>query len=354
MEAEIYLILMKKEKILKLILIILTAQSILTASCLTTGDYHLKFWGGGLNIWLYYPEDASPGDSVNLNVYIVSSKFPRGNHVGEVNAKVTVLTTSSQVTLFDQKLITDTYMQSGSTFNQTISVTLPPDARWFLTVQMDTVSYQQDLTNRQEAHVTLDTTKIVTSTYSELQDNILEYQALYNQLDQKYKELSQQLEDLQTPVTGDCTQIQSDYLQLMQDYTSLTNQYNALLLDNQTGANGDLENALQEMEQMYIELLEEFEATITSMEEEIHDRDEYIGELEGETQALSQENQILVEEIEALEGELDSDIDAKEELEFIRGRLNSAVTARNVLGFSTLMFLAATIVVYLKFGRKMF
>jgi predicted RNase H-like nuclease (RuvC/YqgF family) len=282
-------------------------------------------------------------------VYIVSSKFPRGNHVGEVNVKVTVLTTSSQVTLFDQKLITDTYMQSGSTFNQTISVILPSDARWYLTVQMDTVSYQQDLTNRQEAHVTLDATKIVTSTYSELQDNILEYQALYNKLDQKYKELSQQLEDLQTPVTGDCTQLQSDYLQLMQDYTSLTTQYNELLLSNQTGDNGNLENALQEMEQMYTELHEEFEATITSLEEEIHHQEEYIEELQGETQALSEENQNLEDEIEALEGELESKLGNEEELEVIRGRLSSAVTARNILGLLTTLSLGATAFVYYKY-----
>jgi hypothetical protein len=349
MKEKLYLILMKKGKTSILILLILIAQNILTASCLTTGDYHLKFWGGGLNFWLYYPEDASPGDSVNLNIYIVSSKFPRGNHVGEVNVKVTVLTTTSQITLFDQKLITDTHMQSGSNFNQTISVNLPSDARWYLTVQMDTVSYQQDLTNRQEAHVTLDTTKIVTSTYSELQDNILEYQALYNKLDQKYKELSQQLEDLQTPVTGDCTHLQSDYLQLMQDYTSLTTQYNELLLSNQTEANGDLENTMQEMEQMYAELLEEFEATIASLDEAIHERDEYIAELEGETQALSEENQNLEDEIEVLEGELESELGAAEELEVIRERLSIAVTLRNILGLLTALSLGAVAFTYYKY-----
>jgi hypothetical protein len=349
MKVELYLILMKKGKSSILILLILVAQNVLTASCLTTGDYHLKFWGGGLNIWLYYPEDASPGDSVNLNVYIVSSKFPRGNHVGEVYLKVTALTTSSQITLFDQKLITDTYLQSGSTFNQTISVTLPSDARWYLSVQMDTVSYQQDLTNRQEAHVTLDTTKIVTSTYSELQNNILEYQALYKTLDQKYEDLSQQLENLQTPVTGDCTQLQSDYLQLMQEFTSLTTLYNELLLSNQTKADGDLQNDLQEMEQIYANLLEEFEATIINMDELIHEKDVNLAELEEETQFLLEENQKMEDEIKSLEFELESEENAAEELEVIRGKLNSAVGLRNILALLTLLSLGASGFIFYKY-----
>ena len=351
------MILLKKWKLTPLILLALITQTTLTASCLTTGDYHLKFWGGGLHVWLYYPEDARPGDSVNINLYIVSSKFPRGNFVGEVNAKVTVLTSSSQVTLFDQKLISDTYMQSGSTFNHTMAVSLPADARWYITVQVDSVSYQQDMTNRQEAHVTFEATKIVSSTYSDLQENIQEYQVLCNGLDQKYKELSQQLEDLQTPISGDCTQIQSDYLQLMQEYTSLTNQYNALLLDNQSLTSGELEDALHELEGMYSELQVELEATITSMEDAMLERDEYIEELEEETQFLSEENQNLVNEVESLEVELTQQqiADASEdEYNQLQSRLNSALYIRNIFGLTSFIFLAATIVVYLKFGKKMF
>ena len=92
---------------------------------LTPGDYNQKFWGGGLHVWLSYPNDASPGDTVNINIYILSGKFPRGNEVESIQAKISVLGATTTVVLYDNILISNMYLQSGGTFNQTISVTLP-------------------------------------------------------------------------------------------------------------------------------------------------------------------------------------------------------------------------------------
>jgi hypothetical protein len=145
---------LKKARLI-LVLLLLFSQSIVFGLGQSPGDYHTKFWGGGLHVWLSYPEEASPGDDLDIEIHIISGKFPRGNQVEEIKAKIAVLTDTSSVTLYDDTLIQNIYLPSGDTFSQSISVTLPGDARWFVTIQMDTVSYQQDMTNRQEAHVTL-------------------------------------------------------------------------------------------------------------------------------------------------------------------------------------------------------
>lgn len=339
---------MKIKRITAFLLLVILTQTQL-AICLNVGDYNLKFWGGGLHVWLHYPEDTSPGDTVNFNIYIVSSKFSRGNHVGEVKFKISALVGSNQVTLYDDTLIYDTYMQLGSAYNDTISVTIPSDARWYLTLQVDTVSYEQDMTNRQEAHVTFDSTKVVTYTYNDLEQNIQEYKQLYNQLNEKYIELKQQLESIQTPTNGECTQLQTDYLQLMQDYITLTNQYNLFISNNQTIPNN------QDMEELYSNLIAEFEGTITELEQNINEKEEHIAALQGETQGLHEENQNLVNELMALEEELEhyqtTHQVSEEEYDQIHSRLGETITIRNMLGLTTLLSLLAAIAVYLKFGR---
>ena len=171
---------MKEKKVLLFLITLTLIQVTVTVNGLTPGDYHEKFWGGGLNVWVHYPEEAEPGDSITVNVYIVSGKYPRGNHVQEVKAKISVLTSTSPVVLHDSTLISNTYIQSGSFHNQSIPITLPSDARWFMSIQIDTLSFQQDQTNRQEGHVILDATQIRTSTYSDLQQQIQELQAFMN------------------------------------------------------------------------------------------------------------------------------------------------------------------------------
>ena len=103
---------MKKQLLMALTLGLFLSLNTL-AYALTPGDYNLKYWGGGLNIWISYPQDASPGDTVKVNIYVLSGKYARGNYVEEVKAIISVLTNSGSATLLNQILLSDNLMPPG-------------------------------------------------------------------------------------------------------------------------------------------------------------------------------------------------------------------------------------------------
>ena len=330
-------------------LFLICVQPFSQVSALTSADYHQRFWGGGLNIWVNYPEEASPGDNINVNVYIESGKFSRGNQVEEVRLKLSVLTASSSSVLYDNVLLSNTYIPLGDTFNKSIPVTLPNDSRWYMTIQMDTVSYQQDGTNRQEAHVILDAIWIRASTYYDLEQQVMEIQAYSNQLDQKYNELKTQLDNLQT-TQGD--QLEKDYLELVESYIYLVNQYNQQLSYNQTTINPDTVNALLEMETMYQQLLQEVDAISTQLADTVSEKEAIIQMKDEEIEELHTRNQALLQEKDSIMNEFNeyqaSHVVSQSEYDGLDERLEAAYSTRNSLIIITAVCIVIAIALYRK------
>jgi hypothetical protein len=297
-----------------LIFILMISQTTLV-SAQSPGDYHQKFWGGGLHVWLSYPEEASPGDDLDIEIHIISGKFPRGNQVEEVKAKIAVLTDTASVTLYDDTIIQNTYLPSGDTFTQSITVTIPSDSRWFVTIQMDTVSYQQDGTNRQEAHVTLDSTQVRDSTYQDLEYQIDELQAYSNQLGQQINLLMEQMGSME----GDNQTITLNST-CLEAYAELHEAYDTLMAEQ------------EDRNAMLAALEEELGATI-------EEKEAYIEELEGEIEQLSKETARLFEEKEAVEAELNEYIEAHE-------TETPDNSTRNMLIVTNLVTLVAAIAIF--------
>lgn len=293
------------------------------AYALTPGDYNLKYWGGGLNIWISYPQDASPGDTVKVNVYVLSGKYTRGNYVEEVKAAISVLTNSGSATLLNQILLSDNLMPPGSDYNHTFNLVLPSDARWFITIKMDTISYQIDKTDRQESHVILDSTKIRVNTYDDLVSHFTELKMAYNQLSQQYSNLENQLASIQFPndTSGNCSALLSTFQQLLQDYDSLTIQYNQLLASQGNGTIPDSMNDLEELQQRYTQLQQEFENVRFELENVITERTNQIIELSGTNGQVQSERERLEGELNSLNLEYDS----------LTARYGNIVLTRNVI-----------------------
>ena len=313
------------EKTVLLVFIILLVPHTITVNGLTPGDYHEKFWGGGLNVWVHYPDEAEPGGSITVNIYIVSGKFPRGNQVEEVKAKISVLTTSSSAVLHDSTLISNTYMQSGEEYNQSIQVSLPSDARWFMTIQMDTVSYQQDMTNRQEAHVTLDATQIRVSTYSDLQAQIEELKAYNTQLGQQISQLQNQVDAIQD--LGDDPDLLSEYIELQDTF-----------------------NELLELHSANVEYIENFEA---QMADTVNKKDTRIGELDEQVAALTEEYQRLESELESTLSELEEYLATESTNSEPEVEVVTDYGSRNLFIGTTLLASAIAIALYIRNNRTM-
>ena len=314
---------LKKARLI-LVFFLVFSQSIVSVLGQSPGDYHLKFWGGGLHVWLSYPEEASPGDELDIEIYIVSGKFPRGNQVEEVKARIAVLTDTSSVVLYDDTLIQNTYLPSGDTFTRSISVTLPGDARWFVTIQMDTVSYQQDMSNRQEAHVTLDTTQVRDSTYQDLDDQIDELLAYNNQLGQQITLLTEQLDSIgEGNYTGNLNST------LLEEYLDLKETYDALMAGQED--NIAMINSLEE----------EYTATID-------EKEAYIEELEDETESLSKENARLNEENVMLSDEKEAAMAELNELIEAQSTETPDNSGRSLLIVSNLVTLVAVIALFMR------
>ena len=324
-----------KSKItLSIILLLLLCQPLTGSYGLGPGDYHQKFWGGGLHIWLSYPEDASPGNTIDLNIYILSSKFPRGNQVESVQAKINVLGATSSNTLYDDTIISNTYLQSGDSINKTITVTLPSDSRWYVTAQLDTVSFQQDGTNRQEAHVTLDCTEVKTDTYESLEQQKQELEAYLNLMNQNLADLQTQLDNIPDDEIG--SDLQQNYLQLMQDYALLSNRYNLLIQDDQATSDPDLDNPETDHDDL-----------ITQLEDEILSQEEIIQDLSIENNGLHTEiNQQITEKDEAIEIlniYKETHTVSQEEYEETQAKLNNTIFTRNITLGALILSIAAAL-----------
>jgi hypothetical protein len=340
---------MKSNKILTILLFVLVSQNLIPSYGLGPGDYHQKFWGGGLHVWVSYPEDASPGDTINLNVYILSGKYPRGNQIESVQAKISVLGASTSNVLYDNTLISNSFLQSGKTLNQSIPVTLPSDARWYVTVQMDTVSYHQDNSTRMEAHVTLDCTKVRSNTYQDLERQNQELNAYLNQVNEKISEFQTQLNSIPD---DEIAPPQQDYLELLQDYVTLSEHYSNLLQENHTVTDPELSQQVNEMSNAIIELEEEIMILTSGLDEEIGSREDLINALSNENQALDEDlHQQIAEKEEAVESlNIYKETYTVTEGEFheLESRVNSLSYTRTLTTGALIIAIAAAIAVYLK------
>jgi hypothetical protein len=323
-----------KSKHYALLLLILLCQTQVIAFGLTPGDYNQKFWGGGLHVWLSYPEDASPGDTIDLNIYVLSAKFPRGNQVESVQVKISVLGATSSNTLYDDTIITNTYLQSGDSISETITVTLPSDSRWYVTAQLDTVSYEKDILNRQEAHVTLDCTEVKTDTYESLEQQNLELEEYLNMINENLANLQTQLDAI--PVDEIGSDLQQNYLELMQDYTQLTIRYNLLTQADQTTSNPDLNNQITDLNHLIIQL-----------EDEITSRDHFLQEQTTENNLLNQQINEKEETIETLYIYKETHTVSQDDYDKIQAKLNSSIFTRNIILGSIIIVIAA--ILFLKY-----
>ena len=347
-------IMSRKKAVLGLLVLVMVLQNIPAGNSLTPGDYKLKFWAGGLRIWVSYPEEAGPGETVDVDFLVLSTKFPRGNWVENVDATISVLLEgSSSSTLYNQALLKNRQMNNMEEYSQKISVKIPSDARWYMTIAVDAVSWNPDNTTRGSANIIHDSTIIRDKSYSNLEESIQELTLSYNKLSEQYKSLQTQLTSM--TVSEDCSQLQADYLQLTQRYYNLTVDYNAIL--NNIGApdNDDLEAAFEELNAQFIALQEEkagMQGELDALRGEIdglHEEFAVIGELESEIGRLNEENQDIINEYEAYKQASESDED---EYTSITKKLQNATLTRNVFGVTTLLACIAAGLIFIKSGLK--
>lgn len=337
-----------KRKTLTLLMFVIILNPITYAHSLDQGDYHNKIWAGGTHIWLNYPEEAKPGANIEIKVYILSGLYARGNQVEEVKIKISSLTSTTTQTLYDNTILANQYLNYGDSRNITIPVNIPNEARWYLTVQVDAISYENDMSNRKEAHTILDTTQIRASTYTSLQSQVQELTAYITQLDEKYENLQEQLNNIQT--TPD-NQLEEDYLNLLEEYLELSGIYNQQIIQNTTTPDQDLINALQEMEARYHELQIDFEsvsenfgASIEEKEAIIYDLQTSINSLEEERASLENELNHINSEKESLEAQYDA---TQETINTYESNLSSIRQTRNILIITTILGAAVAAYIYL-------
>ena len=348
-------IMSKKTAVFVLLALIIVFQNIPVGNSLTPGDYKLKFWAGGLRIWASYPEEASPGETVDVDFLVLSTKFPRGNWVDNVDTTISVLLEgSSSSTLYDQTLIKNRQMNSLEEFSQKVSVKIPSDARWYMTIAVDAVSWDPDNTTRGSANIIHDSTIIRDKSYSSLEESIQELTLSYTKLAEQYKSLQTQLVTMS--VSGDCSQLQSDYLVLTQRYYNLTMDYNVILNSMWIPVNPDLQAAYVELNARYFELQEEKDGILSELEgshdeiEGLHRELAVVGEMESEIERLIEENQEIASEFEEYKQSTESDQD---ESEILKKKLQSATTTRNAFLVTTLLAVAIAGLIFVKSGLKL-
>jgi hypothetical protein len=343
-----YLITMKNVNFFSILIITLLLAPITSVNGITQGDYHQKFWGGGLNIWVHYPEEAIPGENLSVNVYILSSKFSRGNQVEEVSVTISCLTSSSNKILYDDTILSYVYMHNGDTLNTSIPVSLPVNARWFMTIKIDTISYEQDWSNRQEAHVILDATQIRHNTYNDLEQQILELQAYNAQLGDKISMLQNQLDNF-TAIPD--TQLEEDYLNLLEEYLELTNLLNQQISNNQTES-GDQINTINELESLNQYLTEQIDYLIIQLEDKDADKEMTIIEFEDEIQRLIQENNHMLTELESTRTEYDEYKEihtiSSAEYDALSSNIHQANNTRNILAIISILSIIIAVTVYVR------
>jgi hypothetical protein len=345
----------RKNAVLTLLVLTIVVQYISVGNCLTPGDYKLKFWAGGLRIWVSYPEEASPGETVDVEFLVLSTKFPRGNWVENVDATISVLLEgSSSSTIYDQALLKNIQMKSEEEYSQKVTVKIPSDARWYMTIAVDAVSWNPDNTTRGSANIIHDSTIIRDKSYSNLLENIQELTLSYNKLAEQYKSLQTQLASMS--VSGDCSQLQADYLVLTKRYYNLTVEYNEILSSMGSPVNPDLQAAFDELNVLYNELQDEKNGILSELEgtyeviEGLNRELEVVGELESEIERLLEENQEITSEFEEYKQSTESDHD---ESEILKKNLQSATLTRNVFIVTTLLAGIIAGLIYVKSGLKL-
>jgi hypothetical protein len=346
---------MLKQKSLIFVIILILAHPVNFASGLNQGDYHNKIWAGGTHIWLHYPEEARPGDNIAFNVYIISDLNARGNEIQEVKIKISSLTSTSTQTLYEDTLLAYEYLDYGASRNFTIPINIPSDARWYLTIQVDAISYDFGMINRGEAHTILDSTQIRSTTYSSLQAQVQELLSYNAQLDEKYDNLQEQLNNVQTS-TG--SQLEEEYLNLLEEYLELSGTYNQQITEDVTTPDQDMINALQEMETKYMELQEDLESVSNTFGASIEEKDSIIHNLEETINTLEEGQVSLEKELNQINNEKDElnteyyeyksshPVEQETINTYISNIVNLRLT-RNILILTTLLGAAATIYLYI-------
>lgn len=148
-------------------------------SSVNPADYHWSFWVGGLRIWVQYPEECHAGDSISYNILIYSSRYGEGNYVDEMKVIISVPVSPTETTwLFDAWIYKDMSMSHGYESNKTITVAVPEEAWWYVTIVFDVSTYSGDMTEHASSNLGLTATKVRHKTYSELQSE--NYDLWYN------------------------------------------------------------------------------------------------------------------------------------------------------------------------------
>ena len=183
----------------------------------------------------------------------------------------------------------------------------------------------------------LDSTKIRMNTYDDLVSQFTELKAAYDQLSQQYTLLKNQLASIQLPndTSNDCSVLLSNYQQLLQDYDSLTTQYNQLLANQGDVPSPDTPNEIEELEQRYTELQQEFDSVRFELENTLMAKTNQINELSNVNEQLQSERDSIEIELNEVNHEYDSykethniSADQYEELE---ANYNATVLTRNVV-----------------------
>jgi len=291
---------------------------------------------------------------LDIDFLVLSTKFPRGNWVENVDATISILLEgSSSSTLFDQSIIKNRQMASEEEYSQKISVNIPSDARWYMTIAVDAVSWDPDNTTRGSANIIHDSTIIRDNSYSDLEEILQALTLSYNKLSEQYSSLQTQLATMS--VSGDCSQLQSEYLLLTERYYNLTVDYNNILSGVGTSLNPDLQAAYDELNAFYINLEDDnnvLQSEVEALQGEIdvlHGELEIIGELESEIERLTEENQDITIEFEEYKHSAEIIDDESEKLNKI---LQSVTLTRNIFGVTTLLALAVAGFIFIKSGLK--
>ena len=272
-----------------------------------------------------------------------------------VDATISVLLEgSSSSTLYDQAILKNRQMNNLEEYSQKISVKIPNDARWYMTIAVDAVSWNPDNTTRGSANIIHDSTIIRDNSYSSLEENIQELTLSYNKLAEQYKSLQTQLATMS--VSEDCSQLLADYLVLTQRYYNLTIDYNVILNSMGIPVNPDLQAAYDELNSRYIEIQEEKDGILSELEgsheeiEGLHRELAVVGEMESEIERLIEENQEIASEFEEYKQSTESDQD---ESEILKKKLQSATLTRNVFVVTTLLAIAIAGLIFFKNGFKL-
>ena len=179
--------------------------SMLTCSVDASSDATMSFSGGGVTVYLTYPEEARPNATITITAIATTTLQ---NFTTVIKASVN----SSWVEIFSAQ---DTFSKLFP-YSYNLTVPLPQEAngtlQCFIFVDTSTID---------DLSITLYTTLVSDPTFSEMR-------VLYDEMLANYTSLREDYEILFNDYNG----LLADYTILFDDYTTLLNDYNQLVADH--------------------------------------------------------------------------------------------------------------------------